>query len=58
MSLVLHIYWRTRSSSNVSLDLICFPGDATVSHVNESNTDNVFVLNFESSQDKYFVSQP
>lgn len=53
---MLHIYWRARSSSNVSLDLIVFPGDASFSHVAESNEDNVFVLNFESSQDKHFVS--
>lgn len=32
-------------------------GDATFSHVNESNEDNVFVLIFESSEEKHFVSR-
>ena len=31
-------------------------GDASFSHVKESNEDNVFVLNFSSSEEKHFVS--
>lgn len=31
-------------------------GDASFSHVKESNEDNVYVLNFSSSNEKHFVS--
>ncbi|KAL7412979.1 proteasome complex subunit Rpn13 ubiquitin receptor-domain-containing protein [Mrakia frigida] len=51
---LLHIFWKARNSPNYSLDLIVFPGDASFSHVKESNEDNVFVLNFESSEEKHF----
>lgn len=52
---VLHLFWKSRVSGNASLDLIIFPGDASFSKVPSSGTDNVFVLNFESSGEKHFV---
>ncbi|CDZ98814.1 Nuclear protein export factor [Phaffia rhodozyma] len=51
---LLHLYWRPRQSSNVALDLIIFPGDASFAHVPESGQDNVFALTFESSAEKHF----
>lgn len=51
---LLHFTWKNRDTENIEDDLIIIPGDASFHRVAESTSGRIFVLKFESSDQKHF----
>ncbi|KAG8818715.1 hypothetical protein FRC19_010365 [Serendipita sp. 401] len=51
---LLHLTWKNRETNAVEDDLIIIPGDASFHKVTESPSGRVFVLKFDSSDQKHF----
>lgn len=55
---LLHFTWKDRATGALGEDLILFPGDATFEKVAQAPGGRTYVLRFESSDQKHFVSRP
>jgi len=55
---LLHFMWKDRATGSLGEDLILFPGDATFDKVTQAPGGRTYVLRFESSDQKHFVSRP
>ncbi|KIK82199.1 hypothetical protein PAXRUDRAFT_725801 [Paxillus rubicundulus Ve08.2h10] len=51
---LLRFVWKDRTTGNVEEDLILFPGDATFEKVSQAPGGRVYVLKFESSNQRHF----
>lgn len=54
---LLHFVWRERATGTFGEDLILFPGDAVFEKVAQAPGGRTFVLRFESSDQRHFVSR-
>ncbi|KDQ20870.1 hypothetical protein BOTBODRAFT_26890 [Botryobasidium botryosum FD-172 SS1] len=51
---LLHFFWKNRATGANEIDLITFPGDASIARVSGIQGGRVFVLKFSSSDHRYF----
>ena len=54
---LLRLMWKERATGELGEDLILFPGDATFEKVTQAPGGRTYVLRFESSDQKHFVSR-
>lgn len=53
---LLHFLWKERATGTLVEDLILFPGDATFEKVAQAPGGRTYVLRFNSSDQRHFVS--
>lgn len=53
---LLRFMWKERATGSLGEDLILFPGDATFEKVEQAPGGRTYVLRFESSDQRHFVS--
>jgi len=51
---LLHFFWKNRTTQVIEIDLITFPGEATVARVGGVQGGRIFVLKFSSSDHRHF----
>jgi len=51
---LLHFFWKDRTTNTIEEDLILFPSDASFVKVSQSSSGRVYVLKFESSNQRHF----
>ena len=54
---LLHFAWKERATGTLGEDLILFPGDAILEKVTQAPGGRTYVLRFESSDQRHFVSR-
>lgn len=54
---LLHFMWKEHATGTLGEDLILFPGDATFEKVTQAPGGRTYVLRFESSDQRHFVSR-